>query len=45
MGSWVNGRPPEIGSASRMQGVMIWRKQADGRWRIAQEILVPAAAN
>lgn len=44
LGSWVNGRPPDTGSTSRVQGVLIWRKQADGRWRIAQEILVPAPA-
>jgi uncharacterized protein (TIGR02246 family) len=42
-GSWVNGRPPEVGTTSRMRGVMIWRKQSDGRWLIAQEVLVPDA--
>lgn len=41
--SWVNGRPPESGTTSRMRGVMIWRRQADGRWLIAYEILVPDA--
>jgi uncharacterized protein (TIGR02246 family) len=42
--SWVNGRPPDAGAASKMRGVMIWRKQADGRWLLAQEVLVPEAA-
>ena len=39
--SWVNGRPPDTGATSKVRGVMIWRKQADGRWLIAQEVLVP----
>ena len=40
-GSWVNGRPPEAGTTTRVRLVMIWRKEADGRWRIAQEVFVP----
>src|SRR5262245_55570616 len=28
--SWVNGRPPGTGSTSRVRGVIIWQKQADG---------------
>lgn len=39
--SWVNGRPPGTGATSRVRGVIIWQKQADGRWLIAQEVLVP----
>ena len=40
-GSWVNGRAPSAGQATRVRLVMIWRKEADGRWRIAQEVFVP----
>jgi ketosteroid isomerase-like protein len=40
-GSWVNGRPPDVGDTTRVRLLMIWRKEADGRWRIAHEIFVP----
>jgi ketosteroid isomerase-like protein len=40
-GSWVNGRPPSVGETTRVRLLMIWRKEADGRWRIAQETFVP----
>ena len=40
-GSWVNGRPPTAGEASNVRFVMIWRKEADGVWRMAQEVFVP----
>ena len=40
-GSWVNGRPPDSGSTSRVRGVLIWQRQADKRWRVVQEVLVP----
>lgn len=33
------GAPGE--PAARMQGVMIWRKEADGQWRMLHEALVP----
>jgi ketosteroid isomerase-like protein len=41
--SWTNGRPPNVGTRSSMRGVMIWRRESDGRWRIAHEVLVPTA--
>jgi uncharacterized protein (TIGR02246 family) len=37
--SWVNGRPPETGSVSKMRLIIVWRKEADGQWRVAQELL------
>jgi uncharacterized protein (TIGR02246 family) len=40
-GSWVNGRPPQTGSTSRAHLVIVWRKESDGQWRVAQEALVP----
>jgi ketosteroid isomerase-like protein len=39
--SWVNGRPPQAGSTSRVHVVIVWRKESDGQWRVAQEALVP----
>lgn len=39
--SWVNGRPPNTGSTSRVHLVIVWRKEADRQWRVAQEALVP----
>lgn len=38
-GSWVSGRPPEAGSVSKVRGIIVWRKEADGQWRVAQELL------
>jgi uncharacterized protein (TIGR02246 family) len=38
-GSWTNGRPPQAGSVSRYRAVIVWRKEADGQWRVAQEML------
>lgn len=37
--SWV-GRS---GATTRVRLVMIWRKEADGRWRLAHEIFAPEA--
>jgi ketosteroid isomerase-like protein len=39
--TWVNGRPPNAGSKSRVHLVIVWRKESDGQWRVAQEALVP----
>ena len=39
--SWVNGRPPDIGSTSSVYLVIVWRKETDGQWRIAQEVFEP----
>ena len=37
--SWINGRPPGAGQPSNVRLVIVWRKEADGKWRIAQELL------
>ena len=39
--SWVNGRPPSVGSTSNVYLVIVWRKEADGQWRVAHEAFVP----
>lgn len=38
--SWVNGRPPQAGAASRAYLLIVWRKESDGQWRVTQEALV-----
>ena len=38
-GSWVNGRPPDEGTVVHVRGIIVWRKDSDGRWRIAMEHL------
>ena len=38
-GSWVSGKPPDAGSVSRVRLIIVWRKEADGQWRVAQELL------
>jgi ketosteroid isomerase-like protein len=40
-GSWVSGRGPAAGSVSNVRVIIVWRKEADGQWRIAQELLNP----
>lgn len=37
--SWVSGKPPNAGSVSRMRLIIVWRKESDGKWRVAQELL------
>ena len=39
--TWVNGRPPNTQSTSQVHLVIVWRKELDGQWRVAQEALVP----
>jgi ketosteroid isomerase-like protein len=34
--SWVSGRPPDT-RAVDVRGVILWRKEHDGRWRVAIE--------
>lgn len=38
-GSWVSGRYPEAGPVTHVRGVLVWRKEADGQWRVALELL------
>lgn len=34
--SWVSGSA-ETGSAVDVRGILVWRKEPDGRWRVAME--------
>ena len=38
-GSWTNGRPPQATSVSSYRVFIVWRKEADGQWRFALEML------
>jgi uncharacterized protein (TIGR02246 family) len=40
-GSWVNGAGEATESTTRVRLIIVWRKEGDGRWRIAQELLHP----
>lgn len=42
--SWASGRSPEAGSVSNVRLIIVWRKEVDGQWRIAQELLNPQPA-
>ena len=44
LASWVSGRPANAGASVNMRFVIVWRKEADGQWRVAQEILNAAPA-
>jgi ketosteroid isomerase-like protein len=35
-GSWVSGLPGEV-SRTEVRGIIVWRKEPDGRWRVALE--------
>ena len=38
-GSWVSGPKGSDGPRVRRRFLMVWRRDADGRWRIARELL------
>ena len=44
-GSWVSGQPPNAGATTHVRLVIVWCKEADGQWRVTQEMLnaMPAA--
>ena len=43
-GTWVNGAGTPTASTTNVRLIIVWRKEADGRWRIAQELLHPEPA-
>jgi uncharacterized protein (TIGR02246 family) len=36
---WVNGPRGSGGTTSRVRFLIVWRREGDGRWRIARELL------
>ena len=39
--TWTSGRPPAATSTTRVRQVLVWRREADGVWRIAMETFLP----
>jgi len=37
--SWVSGRSSGAGPVTNVRFIMVWRKEADGQWRVALELL------
>lgn len=37
--NWVNGQKDSGGTVSRVRFIIVWRREGDGRWRIARELL------
>src|SRR5438552_18840071 len=37
--SWVSGRPGSSGPRSEVRSPMVLRREVDGRWRVAREML------
>lgn len=37
--NWVNGSKDSGGTTSRVRFLIVWRREPDGRWRIARELL------
>ncbi len=38
-GSWVNGAQTTAPTTTNVRAIIVWRKEPDGRWRVAQELL------
>ena len=41
---WISGRSPDATSTTRVRQILVWRRQADGVWRIAMEAFLPLEA-
>jgi len=42
--TWTNGRPPDATSITHVRQILVWRREADGVWRIAMEAFLPLEA-
>lgn len=42
--TWNSGRFPDASSTTRVRQVLVWRREADGVWRITMEIFLPLEA-
>ena len=41
---WNSGRSPDAASTTRVRQILVWRRDADGVWRIAMEAFLPLEA-
>jgi uncharacterized protein (TIGR02246 family) len=39
--TWVNGAGTPTATTTNVRLIIVWRKEEDGRWRVAQELLHP----
>jgi ketosteroid isomerase-like protein len=42
--TWTSGRPPDTTSMTNVRQILVWRREADGVWRIAMEAFLPLEA-
>jgi ketosteroid isomerase-like protein len=42
--TWTSGRPPDATSVTHVRQILVWRREADGVWRIAMEAFLPLEA-
>jgi ketosteroid isomerase-like protein len=42
--TWTSGRSPDATSTTRVRQILVWRREADGVWRIAIEAFLPLEA-
>ena len=42
--TWTSGRSPDATSTSHVRQILVWRREADGVWRIAMEAFLPLEA-
>jgi ketosteroid isomerase-like protein len=42
--TWNSGRPPDATSTTQVRQILVWRREADGVWRIAMEAFLPLEA-
>ena len=39
LASWVSARPPDGGHTTKVRLIIVWRRETDGQWRVALELL------
>lgn len=42
--TWNSGRSPDVTTTTRVRQILVWRREADGVWRIAMEAFLPLEA-
>ena len=42
--TWTSGRPPDATSVTHVRQILVWRREADGVWRIAMEAFLSLEA-
>ncbi len=42
--TWTSGRSPDATSTTHVRQILVWRREADGVWRIAMEAFLPLEA-